>query len=163
MSQNLIQLAENLAQQLLAKRLSLVSAESCTGGGIAYLLTELPGSSNWFERGYVTYSNDAKKELLSVPLDILDNYGAVSRETAQAMAEGALNNSHAQISIAVTGIAGPDGGTKEKPIGTVWFGWARIGYQTKTALRNFSGDRHAIRQQAIQFALEELMQLVKMT
>ncbi len=162
MEQNLIQLAETVAQHLLSKKLFLVTAESCTGGGIAYFLTEITGSSNWYERGYVTYSNDAKKELLNVSLDILDNYGAVSRETAHAMAEGALKNSHAQISIAVTGIAGPDGGTKEKPVGTVWFGWARIGYQTKTALQNFCGDRHAIRKQAIQFALEELMQLVKM-
>jgi nicotinamide-nucleotide amidase len=161
MAQNLIQLAESIANYLIAKNLYLVSAESCTGGGIAYLLTEIPGSSIWFERGYVTYSNDAKKELLNVTEDILNNYGAVSRETAQAMAEGALQNSHAHISIAVTGIAGPDGGTKEKPVGTVWFGWARMGLHTKTALRNFTGDRHAIREQAIQFALEELVNIIQ--
>ncbi len=161
MTQHLIQLAKHISKLLLAKKISLVTTESCTGGGIAYLLTEIPGSSNWFERGYVTYSNISKEELLNIPVDILINYGAVSRETALAMAEGAIQNSHAQVSISVTGIAGPDGGTREKPVGTVWFGLARIGYPTKTVLQNFTGDRHTIREQAIEFALNELIKFIE--
>jgi nicotinamide-nucleotide amidase len=161
MSKHSIELSRQISLILLSKKLFLTTAESCTGGGIAHLLTEIPGSSTWYERGFVTYSNSSKEELLNVPADILMNYGAVSRETAQAMAEGALQNSHAQVSIAVTGIAGPDGGTSEKPVGTVWFSWARIGKSTETLLKYFKGDRAKIRNQAIEFALQELLNLLQ--
>lgn len=158
-NQSLI-IAKQLAEILLARNFYLTTAESCTGGGIAYLLTELPGSSRWFDRGFVTYSNNSKEELLDIPDDTLLNHGAVSSETAKAMAEGALKNSHAQVSIAVTGIAGPDGGSTEKPVGTVWFGFSISKKPTQTLLKNFKGDRSHIREQAIHFALETLIQFL---
>lgn len=158
-NQSLI-IAKQLAEILLARNLYLTTAESCTGGGIAYLLTELPGSSQWFDRGFVTYSNNSKEELLDILEDTLLNHGAVSSETAKAMAEGALKNSHAQVSIAVTGIAGPDGGTTEKPVGTVWFGFSISNKSTQTLLKNFKGDRSHIREQAIHFALETVIQFL---
>ncbi len=161
MKNQALTLAIQLADLLLAKKYYLTTAESCTGGGIAYLLTEIAGSSQWFDRSFVTYSNSAKEELLTVPAEILMNYGAVSSETAKAMAEGALKNSHAQVSIAVTGIAGPDGGSKEKPVGTVWFAFACINKPTHTLLKHFNGDRSSIRKQAIHFALEKLIEFFR--
>jgi nicotinamide-nucleotide amidase len=144
--------AKQLGEMLLHQQMKLVTAESCTGGGVASAVTEIPGSSAWFERGFVTYSNESKIELLGVPETTIERYGAVSEETALAMAEGALKNSHAQIAISITGIAGPDGGSAEKPVGTVWFGFANQ-QQSTAVLQCFQGDRCDIRRQAVEFAL----------
>ena len=154
-------LLQQLAQQLLARDIMVVVAESCTGGGIANTMTSLPGSSAWFERGYVTYSNEAKKEMLSVTDETLNKFGAVSIETAIAMADGALVNSHAEVSVAVTGIAGPDGGTVDKPVGTVCFAWGAQGSSPISTSTVFSGDRESIREQAILMALQGLQELVE--
>ncbi|GAB4203875.1 MAG: CinA family protein [Tibeticola sp.] len=135
----------------------LATAESCTGGLIAAACTDLAGSSAWFERGFVTYSNAAKTELLGVDATLIARHGAVSEPVARAMAEGALRHSPAQISIAVTGIAGPTGGSAEKPVGTVWFGWSLRGtggaLRTDTEHRHFTGDRAAVRAQTVAHAL----------
>lgn len=155
------QLISTLGMQLMAKNLALTTAESCTGGGLAYCITQIPGSSAWFERGFVTYSNKAKEEMLGIKPETLLKYGAVSEHTARAMAEGALQHSHAQMSVAITGIAGPDGGSTEKPVGTVWFAWAEKNLATKTNVFLLTGDRLAIREQAIQIALEGLLELIK--
>jgi len=149
-------LALKLSKELLLREWKLVTAESCTGGGVAYHLTDLPGSSAWFERGFVTYSNAAKEELLGVQPATLQQFGAVSEQTAQEMAEGALKHSRADFSIAITGIAGPDGGTKEKPVGTVWFAWASRRKKTQTYLCLLEGDRQAIREEAVKVSLEKL-------
>ena len=153
-------LLHDVAAQLLNHGYKLVTAESCTGGGVAYHLTELAGSSAWFERGFITYSNAAKIQALGVAPTLLDRYGAVSEPTARAMAEGALRHSAAQISLAITGIAGPGGGTAAKPVGTICFGWAGTHFATQTDSQLLRGDRHAIRQQAISFALARLLTLL---
>lgn len=160
MTQIIYPLALALGQRLKKHEWKLVTAESCTGGGLAYFITDIPGSSEWLERGYVTYSNTAKQELLGVETATLNQYGAVSQETAHAMAEGALKHSEAQISVAITGIAGPGGGSVDKPVGMVWFGWAGIHADTLTEVRHFSGDRHAVRKESIQFALQRLIEFV---
>ncbi len=141
--------------------LKLVTAESCTGGGVAYLITQIPGSSSWFDRGFVTYSNSAKMQMLGVPSSTLDTFGAVSEETAQAMAEGALQHSDAEISVAITGVAGPNGGSTEKPVGTVWFAWSYKNKSTVTKLKNFSGNRVEIREQALEVALRGIIEIIK--
>ena len=146
-----------LATQLQQKNWSIACAESCTGGGIAYALTSISGSSAWFAQSWVTYSNQAKHDLVSVPLDTLEKYGAVSRQTVQAMAQGAARKAEAELAIAVSGIAGPSGGTKEKPVGLVWFGIFLSG-SVACEQQIFSGDRHAIREQAILHALTILNQ-----
>lgn len=151
------QLAENLGQLLLVQHKCLVTAESCTGGWIAQTITEIAGSSQWFERGFVTYSNLAKQEMLGVQVSTLNQFGAVSEQTCYEMAEGALRHSHAQVSIAVTGIAGPSGGTAEKPVGLVWIGWAGQHFATDAQSYQFQGERHAIRYQAVVMALEKLI------
>jgi len=150
---------EQIALQLQQKSWLLVTAESCTGGGVAQRLTSLSGSSLWFDRGFITYSNAAKQELLDVGEDLLDQYGAVSEQVAVAMARGALAHSRAQASLAVTGIAGPSGGTEAKPVGTVWFAWA-LETDTKTACQVFSGDRQSVRNQSEAFALQGLLDMV---
>jgi nicotinamide-nucleotide amidase len=150
-------LARQLGERLLAKGLMLTTAESCTGGWLAQALTSVPGSSRWFERGFVTYSNEAKKEMLGVTAETLARFGAVSRETAEEMARGALRHSHAQVSVAITGIAGPDGGTAEKPVGTVWLAWAGCGKSVSAVLKHYYGDREAVRRQAVITALEGLL------
>jgi nicotinamide-nucleotide amidase len=150
-------LARWVGSALKSRKFMLVTAESCTAGQIAYVITSVSGSADWFERGFITYSNIAKQEMLGVNPKTLEHFGAVSEQTAKEMAEGALAHSHAQISIAVTGIAGPTGGTKEKPVGTVCFAWARKDAQTHTAQRHFKGDRNSIRSQVTQFALEQLL------
>ncbi|TAK90413.1 MAG: CinA family protein [Burkholderiaceae bacterium] len=150
-----------LADTLLGRGWMLVTAESCTGGGIAAALTERPGSSAWFERGYVTYSNAAKCELLGVQLATLERQGAVSEAVAQEMAVGALAQSHAQLAVSVTGIAGPDGGTLAKPVGTVCFAWAVQGQPCRTETRDFAGDRQAIRLQACIHALAGALQALE--
>ena len=136
--------------------LRIATAESCTGGMIAAALTDVAGSSDVFERGFVTYSNDAKQELIAVPPTILAKYGAVSAETVDAMARGALARSRADVAISVTGIAGPGGGSAEKPVGLVWFGVARKVGEILTVREVFAGDRAAIRQAAVARALELL-------
>ncbi len=152
-------LAEQLGVLLRRQSLTLVTAESCTGGGIAWTLTSIPGSSQWFERGVVVYSNRSKQELLGVSPDTLATYGAVSVQTAQEMAAGALSNSAADISVAVTGIAGPEGGSAEKPVGTVCLAWQRRSGQASSVRVCISGDRASIRDRAITLALEGLLEL----
>ena len=151
------QQAEQLAELLLKSSTKLVTAESCTGGGLAEILTRIPGSSAWFERGFVTYSNDAKMELLNVNRKTLELYGAVSEETAKEMVVGAVNNSHAQIGVSITGIAGPDGGTEEKPVGTVCFAWYLTEKNIRTTRIIFEGDRQSVREQSCLLALQGLL------
>ena len=134
----------------------LATAESCTGGLIAAACTALAGSSDWFERGFVTYSNEAKRELLDVPDALLTAHGAVSAEVACAMAAGALRHSRAQIAVAVTGIAGPAGASPGKPVGTVWLALARIGEPARAELLQLQGDRALVRAQTVRFALARL-------
>ena len=148
-----------VAEALLKKGFKLVTAESCTGGMIAAACTDLAGSSAWFERGFVTYSNDAKTELLGVPERVLHRAGAVCGPVAQAMAEGALAHSRAQVAVAVTGVAGPTGGSPAKPVGTVWFGFALPG-QVVAEKCHFEGDRAAVRQATAHHALSRLLALL---
>jgi nicotinamide-nucleotide amidase len=149
--------AEQLAELFLKVSSKLVTAESCTGGGLAEILTRIPGSSVWFERGFVTYSNESKQELLFVSTETLEQFGAVSEETAIAMAEGALRNSHADFSVSITGIAGPDGGTEDKPVGTVCFAWAKRNEGSSATRLCFDGDRLKIREQACLLAMQGLI------
>lgn len=148
-----------MADLLLEKHLRLVTAESCTGGLIAAACTDLAGSSAWFERGFVTYSNDAKTELLEVPARLLARAGAVCEGVARAMALGALAHSHAQVAVAVTGVAGPAGGSPAKPVGTVWFGFAVPG-QVITEKCLFAGDRAQVRAATVQHAFTRLVDLL---
>jgi nicotinamide-nucleotide amidase len=148
-----------LADLLLEKEWKLVTAESCTGGLIAAACTDLAGSSAWFERGLVTYSNDAKTELLGVEERLLKRAGAVSEPVARAMVIGALAHSHAQVAVAVTGVAGPTGGSLAKPVGTVWFGFAVPG-QVVTEKCHFSGDRAAVRAATVRHAFTRLVELM---
>jgi nicotinamide-nucleotide amidase len=151
-------LAARLGAALLAERLMLATAESCTGGWVSQCLTAIAGSSAWFERGFVTYSNAAKQEMLGVPEATLAAHGAVSQPVAVAMAEGALRHSRADWAVAVTGIAGPDGGSAEKPVGTVCFAWAVRGGATTTETRHFAGGREAVRAQSAACALAGLIE-----
>jgi len=155
------ELVKRLAPELLQRDLLLATAESCTGGGIAAALTALPGSSSWFECGFVTYSNQAKSQLLNVPESLFepDAPGAVSEETALAMVQGALTNSRAHLATAVTGIAGPDGGSKDKPVGTVWIAW-RWGQKARAECFCFEGDRDAVRLATQATALRGLLELL---
>jgi nicotinamide-nucleotide amidase len=151
--QSLCRLVANL---MLNKQLYLATAESCTGGLIAGACTDLAGSSQWFDRGFVTYSNAAKTEMLGVDAALIEQFGAVSEEVAAAMSQGAIKHSAAQVSVAVTGVAGPTGGSAEKPIGTVWIAWC-INSQTSTQLCHFEGDRAMIRALTVQQALQGLV------
>ena len=157
---NSTDLTKTLAEILLSRNWTVSLAESCTGGLVSATLTELAGSSEWFERGYITYSNEAKTECLDVPARLIESHGAVSEPVAKAMAEGARINSGSDVAISITGIAGPSGGTAEKPVGTVCFGWATEN-QTLTKTMHFDGDRQAVRQQATEFALTELIALLR--
>ena len=148
-----------LAERLSQKNWQLATAESCTGGLIAAACTELAGSSQWFERGFVTYSNAAKTELLGVEAALIEQHGAVSEAVARAMALGAVAHSHARAALAVTGVAGPGGGSAAKPVGTVWFGWATPAGSI-TEMRHFDGDRAAVRQAAMCHALARLLELL---
>lgn len=150
-------LVEALAHELKSRGLMMATAESCTGGLIAGACTDLSGSSDWFERGFVTYSNAAKTELLGVPAELIERHGAVSEAVARAMAAGALAHSPARMAVAVTGVAGPTGGSADKPVGTVWFGWATPA-GTFTECRRFDGDRAAVRAATVQHALTGLLQ-----
>ena len=154
-------LATELGNALHTHHHMLVTAESCTGGWVAKVLTDIPGSSAWFDRGFVTYSNQAKQDLLGVPLEVLDTQGAVSQQTVEAMVQGGLSHSQAHFSLAITGIAGPGGSTRDKPVGLVWFGWAErqktgepIIWQTHQV---FAGDREAVRRQAVATALKGML------
>ena len=144
--------AASVLQDLRRRGWMLATAESCTGGLIAAALTHVAGSSDVFDRGFVTYSNEAKADLLGVPMELIDRHGAVSEQVARAMAEGALARSRAGIAISVTGIAGPGGGSADKPVGLVWFGCATQ-FRNTTAFQVFQGDREAIRDQAVAYAL----------
>lgn len=149
-----------LSELLQQKGWMMATAESCTGGLIAGACTDLSGSSNWFERGFVTYSNDAKSEMLGVDAALIEAHGAVSEPVARTMAEGAIARSRARASVAVTGVAGPTGGSPEKPVGTVWFGWSVDG-QVRTERRRFDGDRATVRAATVHYALQELAALIE--
>jgi nicotinamide-nucleotide amidase len=148
-----------VADRLLKHQQKVCTAESCTGGLIAKTFTDLAGSSDWFERGFVTYSNAAKSEMLAVPASLIEDYGAVSEAVATAMASGALRHSKADYSIAVTGVAGPGGGSDDKPVGTVWIAVASA-EQVVARLYQFDGDRQAVRVATMQSALQLLLDLV---
>lgn len=154
----LLELAAKLGEALRARRQMLALAESCTGGWIAQSVTEIAGSSAWFDRGFVTYSNAAKISMLGVNPETLNTYGAVSRQTASEMVAGALRHSDADIALAVTGIAGPGGGTPEKPVGLVFIAWQRRGHPSRCLEQHFRGDRHAIRAQTVHTALRCLLE-----
>ena len=147
-------LAEELAGLLVREEQMLTLAESCTGGWVAKVCTDIAGSSAWFERGFVTYTNDSKQEMLGVSDETLERYGAVSEQTVAEMAMGALARSHAQLAVAISGIAGPGGGSEQKPVGTVCFAWARSGISTEAERVCFDGDREAVRRQAVAHALQ---------
>jgi nicotinamide-nucleotide amidase len=144
-----------MAKKLMNSGRKLVTAESCTGGMISAACTDLAGSSQWFERGFVTYSNDAKAESLGVPMDLITTQGAVSEPVVRAMALGAITHSRAQVAVAVTGVAGPTGGSRSKPVGTVWFGFVVDGI-CSTECQHFSGDRAAVRAATVAHAVQRL-------
>lgn len=148
-----------LAERLVGCGMMLAAAESCTGGWLAKVCTDLPGSSAWFDRGFVTYTNEAKQAMLGVSAETLQATGAVSEATVAEMAAGALDHSRAQVAVSISGIAGPGGGTLEKPVGTVCFGWAMTGHAPVTECCRFDGDREAVRTQAV---LHSLLGLLKM-
>jgi nicotinamide-nucleotide amidase len=152
--------AESLSKRLLQDGYKLATAESCTGGLISAACTSLAGSSDWFDRGFVTYSNDAKTEQLGVDAQLIAEHGAVSEPVARAMAFGAIRHSKAQVSIAVTGIAGPSGGSAAKPVGTVWFGFSIHG-TLHSEIRRFDGDRAAVREATVRHALQRVLALLE--
>jgi len=154
------ELAQVLGEKLTNAGLVATTAESCTGGGVAYAITEISGSSLWFDRSFVTYSNGAKTQMLGVPASVISEFGAVSQEVVNAMAIGAIKNSDADIAVAISGIAGPGGGSEEKPVGTVCIAWynSHSGHKTQTYL--FVGDRSEIRTQAIRLAILGLIENV---
>jgi nicotinamide-nucleotide amidase len=154
-------LARQLGEALQATGLMVATAESCTGGWIAEAITDIAGSSCWFERGFVTYSNEAKQEMLKVSAETLAHFGAVSEAVVKEMAKGALEYSHAGISVAVSGIAGPGGGSSEKPVGTVWFAWVLRSGGEWTAQEYFPGNRKAVRQQSVERALQGLLGILE--
>lgn len=154
----LADLSQQLGRALSARGLTLATAESCTGGWVAEVVTDTAGSSGWFDRGFITYSNQAKADMLGVRTDTLARFGAVSEETAREMAAGAIMSSGADWAISITGIAGPGGGSSVKPVGTVCFGWCRRGGTPGSETRGFSGARRDVRQQAVVHAIEGLLQ-----
>ena len=160
MADTLSLLGTLVGARLNERRLVLACAESCTGGWVAQTVTAVAGSSAWFDRGFVTYSNQAKQDMLGVPAQTLEQYGAVSEETAHAMVVGALTHSLAQVALSITGIAGPTGGTPEKPVGLVCFGWAK-GEAVQTESVRFDGDREAVRRQAVIHVLQGLLALIE--
>ena len=157
----LLTLAQQIGIALSARGLLLTSAESCTGGWLGQAVTSVAGSSAWYDRGFITYSNHAKQQMLGVQAATLSQYGAVSEQTAQEMAVGAINMSDAQVSVAVTGIAGPAGGSKEKPVGTVCLAWAYKHGLARSETHFFLGDREAIRRQSVGAALLGIIKLLK--
>ncbi|MFZ3173637.1 MAG: CinA family protein [Thiobacillus sp.] len=159
-NEELHQLAAELGDKLIARGWMLATAESCTGGWVGQLLTSLPGSSQWYERGFITYANAAKIEMLDVPAEVIDEHGAVSEETACAMAAGALAHSHAQATLAISGIAGPGGGTPQKPVGLVCYGWALADGTLMSSICRLDGDREEIRSRAVAAAMRGLIELI---
>jgi nicotinamide-nucleotide amidase len=149
--------ARKVGEELKASRAMLVTAESCTGGWVAQALTSIAGSSDWFERGFITYSNDSKQELLGVRSETLARHGAVSEETAREMAQGALERSKGTLALAVTGVAGPGGGSAAKPVGMVCFAWASKG-AVRSETQRFSGDRESVRKQSVIRALQGVLE-----
>jgi nicotinamide-nucleotide amidase len=161
MDADLVALSEAIGRICLERGLTIATAESCTGGWAAQVITHTAGSSAWFDRGFVTYANAAKEDMLGVRMFTIETFGAVSLETAGEMAAGALCNSNAMISLAITGIAGPTGGSPEKPVGTVCFGWCGRGQVPSCERRLFSGDREAIRRKSVLHALTGLIELAR--
>jgi nicotinamide-nucleotide amidase len=159
---SLATLAVELGEVLKARNLSLALAESCTGGLVAATITDIAGSSAWFDRGFITYSNASKIEMLGVRTETLEKFGAVSEQTATVMAHGALKNSHAQIAGSITGIAGPDGGSKEKPVRTVCFAWVGTKLPLSTTTKRFFGNRQEVRQQAAIAMMSGLIERLKL-
>ena len=160
MEEELAEVARQLGERLLTKGLCMATAESCTGGWVAKVLTDIAGSSAWFERGFVTYSNAAKQELLGVLPETIAADGAVSEPVVREMVRGAIARSAADLALAVSGIAGPGGGSAEKPVGTVWFAWGCANRPVVTRLVHFSGDREQIRRQAVRVALQGASELI---
>lgn len=158
--QQLTQLSQKTGELLQAEKQVLVTAESCTGGGVASAVTDIAGSSAWFDRAFVTYSNEAKVEMLGVSPETLEQFGAVSQPVVEQMAQGALTHSNGTIAVAISGIAGPGGGSDEKPVGTVWFAWQK-GEQKVQQVHRFAGDREAVRAQACVTALQGVNKLLK--
>lgn len=160
--EDVIELAARAGQLLKKRGLLLATAESCTGGGVAQAITEIAGSSDWFDCGFITYSNASKTELLDVPAALIAQHGTVSEEIAAAMAEGALANSNAHLTLSTTGIAGPGGAVQGKPVGTVCFGWSKSD-TTQTERLVFGGDRHSVREQTVRHALQGLLRFLDHT
>lgn len=156
----ILELVEPLSIKLKSKTWKMVTAESCTGGGLSYYLTAMAGSSDWFDRGYITYSNQSKVELLGVKTSSLEEHGAVSEQVAKEMAQNALARSLAHLSVSITGIAGPAGGTPDKPVGTVYIGVASIEIAPRILSYTFKGDRSQIREQAIRQALTQVLSIL---
>ncbi len=154
-------LVKRLAKRLIQKNNRCAVAESCTGGLVSAAMTAYPGSSQWFDCGLVTYSNAAKQQFLGVTPEILSQFGAVSQETVTAMAEGLLQRTQVQLSLAISGIAGPEGGSLEKPVGTVWFAWACHNQPTRTQVHHLSGTRATIRKTCVSIAVNGLLELVQ--
>ena len=160
MTNDIIDLATKVGRALHEKKLLLCTAESCTGGGVSQAITEIAGSSDWFDCGFVTYSNTSKAELLDISPALIAQMGTVSEEVAAAMAEGALRNSNAHVALATTGIAGPTGAVPGKPVGTVCFAWTR-GAHTHTERLVFHGDRQAVREQTVLHSLQGLLRFIE--
>lgn len=156
----LYKLAEELGSELKRRKLMLATAESCTGGWISEAITMVPGSSDWFERGFVTYTYISKREMLGVKEATLEKHGAVSEQVVREMAEGALARSHAQVAVAVSGVAGPSGGTPEKPVGTVCFAWGMKDGKPLSETKRYSGDREEVRRQSVEHALKGVLAML---
>ena len=159
LSAKTMDLAIQLGTELSRKRWLITSAESCTGGGLGYAITSVSGSSAWFERSFITYSNDAKTDLVGVDEQTLIQFGAVSSQVVEKMAIGALNAAKSDVAVAISGVAGPVGGTELKPVGTVWFGYA-IGSDVCSMMQCFEGDRYCVREQAINYALNGVIEQI---
>jgi nicotinamide-nucleotide amidase len=154
-------MAQDMGRVARRRNVMIATAESCTGGGVAAAITRISGSAKWFDRGFVTYHNLAKQQMLGVREATLHRYGAVSEAVARQMAAGALRRSQADIAVSVTGIAGPTGGTKDKPVGTVWFAWAAKGNPVQARMFRFKGDRYEVRRQTVAVALQGIMDLLR--
>lgn len=154
------ELARELGARMQSDSIRLACAESCTGGWLAKIITDIPGSSSWFSASVVSYSNQAKQSLLGVRAETLESFGAVSAETVKQMVDGVFAHTDADIAVSISGIAGPDGGSDEKPVGLVWFGWGIRGETVSAASYIFDGDREAVRKQAVAMALEKLLALL---
>ncbi len=161
MQESITKTIHELAQCLVEAKMTVATAESCTGGMVAQYLTQLPGSSKWFDRSFVTYSYEAKYEMLGVRPTTIMAHGAVSQECVEEMALGCLQQSHAQLVVAISGVAGPDGGTPHKPVGSVWIAWAGHHMSLDSQFFHFDGDRQSIREQATQVAIEGMLTRVR--